>query len=119
MEGIVRILDRPASPNPNWDGANPDPGTSTAPYRIYNIGNHQPVALSYFVECLENCIGSKAIKNMLPMQPGDVLSTFADVEDLARDYDFRPKTSIEEGVRKFVEWYRSFYHMRAGTSRRI
>jgi UDP-glucuronate 4-epimerase len=109
VEGIVRIIDRSAPLNPTWDGARPDPGTSKAPYRIYNIGNCSPMPLMRFVECLEDAIGIKAIKNLLPMQPGDVLATYADVDDLAHDFDFRPQTSIEVGVRRFVEWYRSFY----------
>jgi len=108
-EGVVRILDRSASANPTWDGECPDPGTSQAPYRIYNIGNNCPTSLMRFVECLEKAIGIQARKNLLPLQPGDVLATYADVEDLARDFDFRPQTSIEAGVRQFIQWYRSFY----------
>jgi UDP-glucuronate 4-epimerase len=109
VEGVVRTLDRVAAPNPEWSGATPDPATSSAPYRLYNIGNNQPVELMYFIECIEKAVGKKAIKNMLPMQPGDVEKTYADVEALAADTGFRPKTPIEEGIRRFVAWYRQYY----------
>jgi UDP-glucuronate 4-epimerase len=110
-EGVVRALDRPAAPNPDWSGSAPDPGTSAAPYRIYNIGNHEPVELMRLIGILEGCLGQQAHKNMLPMQPGDVPATFADIEDLRRDVGFQPRTSIEEGVRRFVEWYREYYQV--------
>lgn len=111
VEGVVRTLDNIAAPNPEWSGDSPDPATSLAPYRVYNIGNNEPVELMYFIECIENATGKKAIKNMLPMQPGDVEKTFADVEALAADIGFRPKTPIEEGVRRFVAWYKEYYQV--------
>jgi len=109
VEGIIRTLDNVPSGNPEWSGAAPDPGTSKAPYRIYNIGNNQPVQLMYLIETLEKALGKQAVKNMLPIQPGDVPATWADVDDLQRDVGFKPSTSIEEGVANFVEWYRSYY----------
>jgi UDP-glucuronate 4-epimerase len=108
-EGVVRVLDRVAAPNPKWSGARPDACTSRAPYRIYNIGNHQPVELLRLITALEDALHCSAQKNLLPMQPGDVPATFADIDDLARDVDFRPVTSIETGVRRFVHWYRQYY----------
>jgi UDP-glucuronate 4-epimerase len=110
VAGVIQTLDKTAAPNAEWNGDNPDPGTSAAPYRLYNIGNNQPVELLYFIECIEKAIGKKAIKNMLPLQPGDVPRTFADVDALVTDIGFRPKTPIEEGIRRFVEWYKEFYH---------
>jgi UDP-glucuronate 4-epimerase len=112
-EGVVRVLDRTATANPNWSGARPDPGTSAAPYRLYNIGNHEPVELMRLIEVLETCLGRKAEKRMLPMQPGDVPATYADVDDLQADVGFHPGTPIEEGVRRFVEWYREYYRITA------
>ena len=109
VEGIVRIADKPATPDPAWSGSQPDPGTSFAPYRIYNIGNNQPVELLQFIEILEQQLGKTAQKNFLPMQAGDVLTTFADIDDLAAAIDFRPTTCIEEGIARFVAWYRSYY----------
>ena len=111
VEGVVRVADRVAAPNPAWSGDAPDPGTSAAPYRLYNIGNNNPVELLRLIELLEQALGRAAQKRMLPMQPGDVPATYADVDDLMRDVGFRPATSIEEGVRRFVAWYRSFYAM--------
>lgn len=111
VEGIVRIIDRIPLPNPGWDRAHPDPGSSYAPYKLYNIGNNKPVQLLRFIEVLETNLGKKAVKNMLPMQPGDVPITYADVDDLIKDVGFKPATSIEEGIRRFVEWYRSYYHV--------
>ncbi|MFO1092518.1 MAG: NAD-dependent epimerase/dehydratase family protein [Planctomycetaceae bacterium] len=108
VEGVVRTLDRPAVSNPDWSGDRPDPGTSR-PYRLYNIGNHQPVELLRLIEVIESCVGRRAIKNLLPLQSGDVLDTFADVADLTRDTGFEPSTPIEEGVRRFVAWYRAYY----------
>ncbi|MDD2894273.1 MAG: NAD-dependent epimerase [Halothiobacillaceae bacterium] len=110
VEGILRVLDRPAQPNPNWDGAQPDPSSSPAPYRLYNIGNHSPVKLAHFIEILENALGQHAEKIMRPMQQGDVLATYADVSDLMRDTGFAPSTTIEDGLQRFVTWYRSYYH---------
>jgi UDP-glucuronate 4-epimerase len=111
VEGVIRVLDHTAAANPEWTGADPDPGTSAAPYRIYNIGNHEPVELMRLIGVLEECLGRKAEKNMLPMQPGDVPATFADVDDLQADVGFHPGTPIEEGVQRFVEWYRSYYQV--------
>jgi UDP-glucuronate 4-epimerase len=111
IEGVVRALDHIPRPTPEWDATTPDPATSNAPYRLYNIGNNQPVELGHFIEVLEECLGRKARKNMLPMQAGEVLTTCADVHDLARDVGFRPDTPIEEGLRRFVEWYRSYYRV--------
>ena len=108
-EGTVQVLDRVAAGDPRFDPAAPDPGSSGAPWRIYNIGNHEPVELLHFIELLEQTLGRKAQKNMLPMQPGDVPETFADVESLQRATGFRPKTPLAEGVRRFVDWYRSYY----------
>ena len=109
VEGVVRVCDRVPSPNPDWSGENPDPASSTAPYRLYNIGNNRPVELMRVIEILEGAIGRKAQKNMLPMQPGDVPETYADIDELARDVGFRPATPIEEGIARFVEWYRAYH----------
>ena len=109
VEGIVRTMDSIAKPNPDWSGDRPDAATSKAPYRLYNIGNNQPVSLSHFIEVLENCLGITAIKNFLPMQLGDVAETFADIEDLRRDVGYAPNTPIESGIARFVEWYRDYY----------
>ncbi len=109
VEGVSRVMARPPDPDPDWHGDRPDPGTSTAPYRIYNIGNNQPVDLMVFIKTLEQCLGRKAEKNYLPLQPGDVPATYADIDDLARDFGFHPRTSIEEGIRRFVDWYRGYY----------
>jgi len=109
IEGVVRVLDNTAQKDVNWSGDDPDPSTSYAPYRIYNIGNNQPIELLYFIEVLEKAIGKQAIKNLLPLQAGDVLATYADIEDLSRDTGFKPNTSIEVGIPLFVEWYRSYY----------
>ncbi len=109
VEGVIRALDKIATPDPEWSGDRPDPGTSRAPYRLYNIGNNRPVDLLRYIEVLENCLGRKAVRNMLPMQPGDVPETCADIDDLANAVGYRPRTTIEEGVAKFVEWYRNYY----------
>lgn len=109
VEGVARTMDRPPSGNPEWSGDAPDPATSRAPYRVYNIGNNTPVELLRFIEALEEALGRKATRNLLPMQPGDVPSTCADVDDLMRDTGFRPRTSIEEGLGRFVAWYREYY----------
>jgi UDP-glucuronate 4-epimerase len=111
VEGVVRTLDHTATSNPQWTSDRPDPATSRAPYRIYNIGNNNPVQLLYLIETLEQELGRPAIRNFLPMQPGDVPATFADVDDLVRDVGFKPATSIEEGVRRFAAWYRSYYNV--------
>ncbi|MBM3493883.1 MAG: NAD-dependent epimerase [Armatimonadetes bacterium] len=109
VEGVVRTLDRIPEGSSEWSGDHPDPGTSRAPYRVYNIGNNQPVELMEFVAAIEDAIGRKAEKRFMPMQPGDVPATWADVDDLMRDTGFRPATPIREGVRRFVAWYREYY----------
>ena len=109
VEGVVRALDRPAAPDPSWSGETPNSATSSAPYRLYNIGNHRPVELLSMIELLERTLGKTARKNFLPMQPGDVPATYADVQDLIDDVGFKPDTPLEVGIRKFVEWYRSYY----------
>ena len=109
VEGVVRVLDRPAQPDAEWKADAPDPATSTAPYRLYNIGNNNPVELLQFIGAIEDAIGRKAVLNLLPMQPGDVPATYADVDDLTRDVGFAPDTPIEVGVARFVEWYREYY----------
>ena len=109
-EGVVRAMERVAQPDPTWDAGDPDPSASSAPYRIYNIGNHEPVELMRYIEVIEECLGRKAQKNMLPMQPGDVPDTYADIEDLVRDVGYRPATPVAEGVRRFVDWFCDFYH---------
>jgi UDP-glucuronate 4-epimerase len=107
--GVVAALDRVAAPNPQWDGDHPDPATSRAPYRLYNIGNNRPVELMHYIEVLERCLGRKAEKNLLPLQVGDVPDTWADAEDLVRDVGYRPSTPVEEGVARFVAWYLDYY----------
>jgi UDP-glucuronate 4-epimerase len=109
VEGVIRTSDKVATPNPQWSGNNPDPGTSTAPFRIYNIGNNTPVELSYVISLLEKELGRKAEQNLMPMQPGDVPATCADIDDLTRDVGFRPSTPIEEGLHRFVRWYREYH----------
>ena len=109
VEGVVRTLDHVATPNPDWNSDCPDPGTGKAPYRLYNIGNHQPVELMRFIEVLEECLGRKAEKTYLPMQNGDVPATYADVDDLMRDVGYAPTTPIETGISRFVAWYKDFY----------
>ena len=109
VAGVVAACDHVATPNESWDSDHPDPGTSRAPYRLYNIGNQQPVELMKYIEVLEECLGRKAEKNLLPLQPGDVPDTWADVEDLVTDIGYRPATPVEEGVRRFVDWYREYY----------
>ena len=118
-EGVVRACDRVAEPNAAWTGDQPDPATSSAPFRIYNIGNNAPVDLSRYIEVLEDCLGKKAVKNMLPLQPGDVPDTFADVEDLVRDVGYKPATPVEVGIRKFVDWYLEYYKNQAPQATRV
>jgi len=108
-EGVVRSLERVAAPNPAWDSNKPDPATSSAPFRLYNIGNSQPVPLLRYIEVIEQCLGRKAQKNLLPLQPGDVPDTYADIDDLVREVGYRPATSIEVGVRNFVDWFCEYY----------
>ena len=109
VEGVVRTLDKVPTGNPKWSGDNPDPGTSFAPFKIYNIGNHNSVELMYFIELIEKCLGKEAEKNFLPMQAGDVPATWADVDDLIQDVDYSPNTPIEQGVEQFVTWYKDYY----------
>jgi UDP-glucuronate 4-epimerase len=109
VAGVMRVVDKVPEANPDWSGLDPDPATSKAPYRIYNIGNNRPEKLLDLIEVLEDCLGVRAIKNLLPMQPGDVPATAADVDDMTRDLGFRPSTPIEVGVRRFVAWYREYY----------
>ncbi len=109
VEGVVRTLDKIAEANADWSGYNPDPGTAAAPYRLYNIGNNQPVELMHMIETLETALGKKAEKILLPIQPGDVPATYANVDALIQDVGFKPSTSIEDGMRRFVDWYRRFY----------
>jgi len=109
VEGVIRVLDRIPEPDPAWNGETPDSATSSAPYRLYNIGNQHPVELMDYIDVLERCLGKKAKKELLPLQPGDVPDTYADVEDLVRDTGYRPDTTVEVGVSRFVDWYRSYY----------
>lgn len=109
IEGVIRTLDANPQPNEKWSGEQPDPATSKAPYRLYNIGNNNVVELKRYIEVLENCLGKKAEQNLLPLQPGDVPDTYADVDALVRDVDYKPGTTIEEGIENFVTWYRKFY----------
>jgi UDP-glucuronate 4-epimerase len=111
IEGVIRVLDRVPEPNPDWSGDNPDSASSTAPYRLYNIGNNEPVELMHYIEVLEDCLGKKAEKNMLPMQPGDVQATYADIDDLVRDIGYKPDVTVEQGLANFVNWYRDFYRV--------
>ena len=113
VEGIVRLMTYIPEPDANWSGHTPDPSSSQAPYRVYNIGNNQPVALLDFIETLENCLGVSAQKNLLPLQPGDVLETYADVDDLSEAVGFKPKTSIQDGLQQFVDWYREYHAIAA------
>jgi UDP-glucuronate 4-epimerase len=108
-EGVVRASERIAQPDPNWNSNSPDPASSSAPFRVYNIGNNEPVQLLRYIEVIEECLGRKALMNFLPMQPGDVPETFADIDDLVRDVGYRPATPIETGVKRFVDWYRQYY----------
>ena len=113
VESVVRVLAKPPAGDPSWSGDRPEPSSSRAPYRIYNIGNDRPVALLRYIEVLEKCLGQTAKKNFLPLQPGDVPVTRAGIDDLARDFDYRPQTAIEDGVARFVEWYRAYYRVPA------
>ncbi len=114
IEGVFRVMKRIPVPNPDWNGASPDPGTSTAPYRLYNIGNNNPVSLMDFISAIEDALGKKAEKNFMDLQPGDVPATFADIDDLIRDVGFRPQTPITDGIRRFIQWYRDYYRTESG-----
>jgi UDP-glucuronate 4-epimerase len=109
VEGVIRVLDKPAQANPHWSGDDPDSSTSAAPYRLYNIGNNQPVELMHYIDVLQECLGKKAELNLLPLQPGDVPDTYADVTDLVNDVGYKPDTTVEEGIANFVKWYLDFY----------
>jgi UDP-glucuronate 4-epimerase len=114
VEGVVRTMDHTAQANEQWDAASPDPGTSRAPYRLYNIGNQQPIELMRYIELIEEYVGRKADKNLLPLQPGDVPDTYADASDLMRDVGYQPATPIEVGVKNFVDWYVDYYNVSLG-----
>ena len=109
VEGVIRVLDKPAQPNPDWSGDNPDSATSYAPWRIYNIGNNNPVELKAYIAPLEKALGKETEKELLPLQPGDVPDTYADVADLIRDMGYKPSTKLDDGMKKFVEWFREYY----------
>jgi UDP-glucuronate 4-epimerase len=109
VEGVIRTLDKVPTANESWSGDNPDPATSKAPYKLYNIGNNQPVELKHYIEVLEDCLGKKAIQNFLPLQMGDVPDTYADVEALVEDVDYKPQTQVEDGIANFVKWYKDYY----------
>jgi len=112
VEGVIRVLDQPAQPNPDWSGAEPDSGTSMAPWRVYNIGNNSPVELMDYIAALEKALGKKADMDMLPLQPGDVPDTYADVTDLVAQFRYKPATSVNQGVANFVDWYRNYFDIR-------
>jgi UDP-glucuronate 4-epimerase len=109
IEGVIRTLDKVPGSNPDWTGDNPDPATSAAPWRVFNIGNNNPVKLTHYIEVLEQCLGKKAEKNLLPLQPGDVPNTYADVQDLVDWVGYKPETTVEEGIAAFVDWYRDYF----------
>ena len=109
VKGVIHVLDKPASSNENWNGIHPDPSTSSAPWRIYNIGNNSPIKLLEYIEAIENALNIKAHKELLPLQPGDVIDTYADVTDLFKDFDYKPSTTIKQGVSNFIEWYKKYY----------
>ena len=111
VEGVMRVIDKAPRGNMTWNGKTPDPSSSIAPYKIYNIGNNNPVSLMEFIEAIEETLGKEAMKNLLPMQPGDVPATWADVNDLIEDLDYQPNTPVKEGIKKFIVWYRSFYNI--------
>jgi len=111
VEGVIRVLDQPARPNPAWSGRSPDAGTSMAPWRVYNIGNNSPVELMDYIAALEKALGRKAEMEMLPLQPGDVPDTYADVSDLVEQFDYKPSTPVEQGIANFVAWYRDYFNL--------
>jgi UDP-glucuronate 4-epimerase len=111
IHGIIGVIDKPALPNKSWDKLSPDPSTSSAPYRLFNIGNNNPVELSDFIATIERATGIEATKNFLPMQPGDVLATYADIDDLNDYTGFKPTTSLDEGIQSFVNWYKNYYQI--------
>ncbi len=109
VNGIVKVIDNPAQPNKDWNPKEPDISSSSAPYRLYNIGNNAPISLMKFIETIEEALGKKAKKNFMPMQDGDVISTYADVSGLIEEFGYKPDTTLAEGIREFVKWYREFY----------
>jgi UDP-glucuronate 4-epimerase len=111
VEGVIRVIDKPAKPNKSWDSDNPDSGTSKAPWRVYNIGNNSPVELMDYIEAIEDSLGLDAQKELLPLQPGDVPDTYADVDDLINDFNYKPSVNIKDGVKKFVDWYKEYYKL--------
>ena len=111
VEGVIRVLDKPAAPNPNWSGDNPDSGTSLAPWRVYNIGNNSPVELLDYIGAIEEALGIKAEKELLPLQPGDVTDTYADVDDLVKEFNYKPSMSVNQGVSNFIEWYKKYHKL--------
>ena len=111
VEGVIRVLDKPAAPNPNWSGDNPDSGTSLAPWRVYNIGNNSPVELLDYIGAIEEALGIKAEKELLPLQPGDVPDTYADVDDLVKEFNYKPSMSVNQGVSNFIEWYKKYHKL--------
>ena len=111
IEGVMRVMARIPQPDPAWDSAKPNPSTSTAPWRIYNIGNNNTVELGTFISTLEDALGKKAIRNLMPMQPGDVAATWADIDDLTAATGFAPRTPLREGIARFVAWYREYYKL--------
>jgi len=111
VECVIRVLDKPAAPNPNWSGDNPDSGTSTAPWRVYNIGNNSPVELLDYIGAIEEALGIKAAKELLPLQPGDVPDTYADVDDLVKEFNYKPSMSVNQGVSNFIEWYKKYHKL--------
>tara|TARA_B100000674_G_scaffold497177_1_gene529946 strand:+ start:997 stop:2004 length:1008 start_codon:yes stop_codon:yes gene_type:complete len=111
VNGIIKVIEKPPQKNPNWTGLKPDPGSSRAPWKVYNIGNNSPVELEEFIRAIEDSIGLKAKKNFLPLQPGDVPDTYADISALEKDFNYRPNTSIYEGINKFIDWYRDYYRI--------
>jgi UDP-glucuronate 4-epimerase len=115
IEGVVRVMAQVPVANPQWSGEAPDPGTSYVPYRVYNIGNNQPIQLEALIAQIETELGKKARKNYLDMQPGDVEATYADIDDLENAVGFRPQTSIKTGIERFIEWYRGYYHPPQGS----
>ena len=114
VEGVIRVLDQPAASNPEWRGNNPDPGTSSAPWRLYNIGNNNPVDLMDYIDVLEKVLGKTAEKVLLPLQPGDVPDTYAEVSNLVEQFDYKPSTTIEEGITNFINWYKEYHESGSG-----
>ena len=111
VEGVLKVLDKPATPNPAWSGLHPDSGSSMAPWLVYNIGNNHPIKLMDYIEAIENALGKKAEKVFVPLQPGDVPKTYADIQDLVEQFNYKPSTSLEEGIKNFVSWYRKYYEI--------